>query len=129
MKNRFIIFSVVLLVAGCNRKPGGAGGPQGGGGMPPIQVVAVDAILQPVTESLSLVGSITPKEMVEIKSETDGIVQNINFKEGERVESGRLLVKLDETKLAATLAQSEENLKMSEANFNRSKPLFDENLN
>jgi len=131
MKNRFIIFSVVLLAAGCHRKPGGAGGAggaQGGGGMPPIQVVAVDAILQPVTESLSLVGSITPKEMVEIKSETDGIVQNINFKEGERVESGRLLVRLDDTKLAATLAQSEANLKMSEANFNRAKQLFDEKL-
>src|SRR6185503_8748486 len=89
MKNGFIVFSIFLIVTGCNRKPG-AGGPQGGGGMPPIQVVAVEAKLQPVTESLSLVGSITPKEMVEIKAETDGIVQEINFKEGERVEKDRL---------------------------------------
>src|SRR5262245_34237037 len=128
MKNRFIIFSIFFVVAGCNRKPGGGAGPQGGGGMPPIQVVAVEAKLQPVTESLSLVGSITPKEMVEIKAETDGIVQDINFKEGERVEKDRLLVKLDETKLAATLAQSEANLKLSEANFNRAKQLSDEKL-
>ena len=128
MKNGLIVFSIFLIVTGCNRKPGGAGGPQGGGGMPPIQVVAVEAKLQPVTESLSLVGSITPKEMVEIKAETDGIVQEINFKEGERVEKDRLLVKLDETKLAATLAQSEANLKLSEANFNRAKQLSDEKL-
>ena len=73
-----IILSASFLLPGCKPKQG-AGGPQGG--MPPIQVVAVDAKLQPVTESLSLVGSITPNEMVEIKSETDGIVQEINFKD------------------------------------------------
>jgi membrane fusion protein, multidrug efflux system len=128
MKNRFIVFGIFLIVAGCNRKPGGAGGPQGGAEMPPIQVVAVEAKMQPVTESLSLVGSITPKEMVEIKAETDGIVHEINFKEGERVEKNRLLVKLDDTKLAASLAQSEANLQLSEANYNRAKQLFDEKL-
>ena len=73
-----IVLSAFCLLPGCKPKKG-AGGPAGG--MPPIQVVAVDAVLQPVTESLSLVGSITPNEMVEIKSETDGIVQEINFKD------------------------------------------------
>jgi len=120
-----IVFSSLLLAAGCKPKEG-AGGPLGG--MPPIQVVAVDAKLQPVTESLSLVGSITPNEMVEIKSETDGIVQEINFKEGERVEQGRLLVKLDDTKLAATVAQADANLKLSEANYERAKQLFNDKL-
>src|SRR6266446_7403289 len=122
--NCLIVFNAAFLVAGCKPKPS-AGGP---GGMPPIQVVAVDAKLQPVTESLSLVGSITPNEMVEIKSETDGIVQEINFKEGERVEQGRLLVKLDDTKLAAVVAQADANLKLSEANYERAKRLFQENL-
>src|SRR6185436_17159008 len=86
-----IALATAWVVAGCKPKP--AGGGSGPGGMPAIQVVAVDAKLQPVTESLSLVGTITPKEMVEIKAETDGIVQDINFKEGERVEKGRLLVR------------------------------------
>jgi membrane fusion protein (multidrug efflux system) len=120
-----IILSVLLLLPGCKPKQG-AGGPPGG--MPPIQVVAVDAKLQPVTESLSLVGSITPNEMVEIKSETDGIVQEINFKEGERVEQGRLLVKLDDTKLAAVVAQADANLQLSAANYERAKQLFKDNL-
>jgi len=121
----FIALSGMLVLAACKPKPG-AGGQ--GGGMPPIQVVAVEAKLQPVTESLSLVGSIAPNEMVEIKTETDGIVEEINLKEGERVEKGQLLVKLDETKLAATVAQAEANLKLSEANFERAKQLFKDKL-
>jgi membrane fusion protein (multidrug efflux system) len=121
-----ILLSVALGAAGCKPK-GGDGGPPGGG-MPPVQVVVVDARVQSVTESLSLVGSITPNEMVEIKAETDGIVQEINFREGERIEQGRLLVRLDDTKLAAALAQAEANLKLSEATHERAKQLFKDKL-
>jgi membrane fusion protein (multidrug efflux system) len=121
-----ILLSVALGAAGCKPK-GGAGGPPGGG-MPPVQVGVVDARVQPVTESLSLVGSITPNEMVEIKAETDGIVQEINFREGERIEQGRLLVKLDDTKSSAVLAQAEANLKLSEATHERAKKLFKDKL-
>src|SRR5688572_27759791 len=111
------------LFTGCKKQP--AGGPQGGFA---VQVVAVEAKRQAVTETLSLVGSITANEMVELKSETDGIVQEINFKEGERVEKGRLLVKLDETKLGAVLAEGEANLKLSLANDGRAKQLFQDKL-
>ena len=113
------------MAVGCKPKQA-AGGSRGG--MPPVQVVAVDVRLQPVTESLALVGSITPNEMVEIKAETDGIVQEINFNEGERAERGQLLVKLDDTKSAAALAQAEANLQLSEANHERAKQLFNEKL-
>ena len=110
-------------LTGCKKQQ--AGGPQGGFA---VQVVAVEAKRQPVTETLSLIGSITANEMVEIKSETDGIVQEINFKEGERVDQGQLLVKLDDTKLAAALAEAEANLKLSLANYNRAKQLFQDKL-
>jgi len=111
------------LAGGC-KKPQ-AGGPQGGFA---VQVVAVEAKRQPVKETLALVGSIAANEVVEIKAETDGIVQEINFKEGERVDKGRLLVKLDDTKLAAVVAQADANLKLSEANYARAKQLSKENL-
>jgi membrane fusion protein (multidrug efflux system) len=110
-------------LAGCKKQQ--AGGPQGSFA---VQVVAVEAKRQAVNETLSLVGSITANEMVEIKAETDGIVQEINFKEGERVDKGRLLVKLDETKLAAALAEAEANLKLSLANYDRAKQLFQDKL-
>ncbi len=98
------------------------------GRVSPVQVVAVEARSQPVTESLSLVGSIAPNEMVELKSETEGIIQEILFMEGKRVDKGQLLIRLDDTKLAAAVAESESNAKLSRANFERAKQLLKDNL-
>jgi membrane fusion protein, multidrug efflux system len=121
---RTVLLAVVSLGwAGCKK--------QGAAGPPPnfaVQVVAVEARRQPISESLSLVGTLAANEMVEIKSETDGMVSEINFKEGERVEKGRLLFKLDESKLAASLAEAEANFKVHSANFDRSRELVKEKL-
>ena len=121
-----VIASVVLaglLISGCSKKA--AGGP---GGFPPIQVIAIEATRQPVSETLSLPGTIAANEQVEVKAESDGIVQEIHFAEGERVEKGQLLVKLDETKFAATLAEVEATLRFSGANHDRAKQLFQDKL-
>lgn len=93
-----------------------------------MQVVAVEAKRQPISESLSLVGSLAANEMVEIKSETDGTIAEINFKEGERIEQGRLLFRLDESKLLASAAEAEANYKVSQSNFERSRQLVKEQL-
>ena len=90
---RFILsaaLAAALVAAGCSKKA--AGGP---GGFPLFQVVTVAVKRQPVNESLSLIGSLAANEMVEIKAETDGIVQEIPFNEGQRVEKGHLLIQLD----------------------------------
>src|SRR6266568_6938167 len=123
MRSVRFIFSAALaagLVAtGCSKKA--AGGP---GGFPLFQVVAVAVKRQPVNESLSLIGSLAANEMVEIKSETDGLVQEIPFNEGQRVEKGQLLIQLDETKFTTALAEAEGNFKLSQANFERARQLF-----
>ena len=86
------IFAAALLafsLVGCKKK---ASGP------PPMmapRVIAVTARAQPVAEVLSLVGSVTANEMVEIRGEADGVVQDILFKEGEPVKKGQELVRLD----------------------------------
>jgi membrane fusion protein (multidrug efflux system) len=123
-----LISAVALLAAGCKRRPSVATGAAGGAGAMAIQVVAVEAKQQPVTESLSLVGSIAANEAVEIKSEAEGVIQEILFNEGQRVEKGQLLIRLDETKLAATLAEAESNFKLSRANFERAQQLFKDKL-
>lgn len=113
--------AALQLLTGCKPRSG-AGGPPGG--FPPTQVVAVAAKSQPVTESLSLVGSIAANEMVELQSETEGVIQEILFAEGQRVTKDQLLFRLDDTKLAAAVAESESNFKLSQANFERAKQLF-----
>jgi membrane fusion protein (multidrug efflux system) len=117
-----------ILLTGCKKAPAAAAGGPPGGGMPAMQVVAVEAKAQPVTESLSLIGSIAANESVELKAETEGIVQEILFDEGKPVEKGQLLVRLDDTKLAASVAEAESNFKLSTANFERAKQLLKDTL-
>ena len=96
--------------------------------MPPPQVLVAPAKTQRVVETLSQVANVQANEMIEIKSEIDGVVEQIHFEEGQRVKEGQLLVTLDATKLAAQLAQTESNFQLSKANFERSKQLFDDKL-
>jgi len=113
----------ILALGGCSRKQSG--------GPPPVfsvQVVAVEARQQPLVETVPLVGSIAANETIEVKSETDGIVSEITFSEGQRVEKGQLLVVLDETKFATAVNEAEANFKLSQATYERSQQLFRDKL-
>jgi membrane fusion protein, multidrug efflux system len=126
MRQLSLIFGLVCvcaMFAGCKKQAAGAPAK-----MPPPQVVVAEARTERVVETFSSVANIQANEMVEIKSETDGVVQEIPFNEGQKVEKGQLLISLDETKLAATLAQAEANFKLAEANFERAKQLASEKL-
>lgn len=125
-RSALILLSAALLAnTGC--KPPNSGAAGGGGGMS-VQVIAVPARQQPVVESIALVGTVTPNEMVELKAETDGIVREINFEEGQKVAKGSLIVALDDTKFAAQLAESEANLQLAKASFDRVRQLLADKL-
>lgn len=113
------------VLAGCTPKKAAAGP---AGGPPVVQVVAVEARRQPVAEKISLVGNLLANESVEIKSEIDGTVREIKFQEGERVEKGQLLIQIEDSKLAASVAEAEANYQLSKANYDRSQQLFRDKL-
>jgi membrane fusion protein, multidrug efflux system len=96
--------------------------------MPPPQVVVYEAKAERVVETLPVVANVQANEMVEIKAETDGIVSEILFEEGQPVKKGHVLVHLDDTKFAATLAQTEANFKLSASSFERARQLFEDKL-
>jgi membrane fusion protein (multidrug efflux system) len=120
-----LLFAIAAVV-GCKEAPPAGGGPAGGAFA--VQAIVVEARIQPVSESLSLVGTVAANEMVDIKSETDGTIEEILFTEGHQVKQGDLLIRLDDTKLAASVAQAEANFKVSAANHERSKQLFKDKL-
>jgi membrane fusion protein (multidrug efflux system) len=112
-------------LAGC-KKPAAAVGAAPGGFA--VQAVVVEARLQPVSESLSLVATLAANEMVEIKSETDGAVEKILFEEGASVKAGEQLIQLDESKFAAAVAEAEANLKLSRVTYERNQQLYRDKL-
>jgi len=121
------LLAAAVVGTGCQKQsaPGAAGRASGGF---TVQAVVIEAKAQAVSETLSLVGTVAANEMVEIKSETDGTVEKILITEGQQVNQGDLLVKLDDSKFAAAVAEAEANFKLSEANHERSKQLFRDKL-
>jgi membrane fusion protein, multidrug efflux system len=85
---------------------GGAGGGKAGAGGPAQPVTA--RILQPerLDNRVTSSGTVLANEEVEIRSEVQGKIVKIAFKEGTRVKKGDLLVKIDDDELQARMLQA-----------------------
>src|SRR5215218_2025801 len=103
----FVPLVVLALLVGCKKKQAAAGGAPA---MPPTQVIAAEAKEQSVAETLAVVGTLAANEFIEVKSETDGTIAEILFDEGQPIKKGDPLIRLDETKFSAALAEAEANL-------------------
>lgn len=84
---------------------------------------------------LETTGSLKAYEEVTVSSEVDGIVKGIMVEEGSRVQKGTLLAaindidyKLEEQRSGAALKQAEANLANAQAEFQRKKTLYSEEL-
>lgn len=120
-----LAFSVLLLSSvGCQKKDKGSSMAAQMAGMS-VNVVAVEAKKQSIEDKISLVGTMAANESVEIKSEIDGVVEEIKFEEGQFVKKGQLLMSIDKTKLEASLAQAQANLKLAETTGKRYQSLIE----
>jgi len=81
--------------------PGARGGPGG-----PVGVVVEPVRVGAVVERVESVGTVRAREAVTITSKVAGIVEQILFTEGQRVEAGQTLVQLDAAALQAELDQA-----------------------
>jgi len=127
MTNRTVLITCIVVAwagTACRKSEPAAGAPGATAGGFAVQAIVVDAKVQPVSESLSLVGTVAANEIVEIKSETDGTVEEIPFTEGQKVKAGDLLLRLDEVKFAAAVAEAEANFKLSRTTYERTHQLF-----
>ncbi len=76
-----------------------------------VVVDVVAAKRQTMQEVLTRVGSIRAAEIVEVSPEIAGIVSQVHFHEGDKVENDQLLFSLDDRKLKKQLASQEALLK------------------
>ncbi len=70
----------------------------------PLLVEAAAVSSRDVEIAIEAVGTVEASRRVEIRPQVDGVVAEIGFTEGERVEKGQVLVRLDDSKAAARLA-------------------------
>ena len=77
---------------------------------------------------LELQGSVETKQNIVISPEFNGLLERIYVKEGQRVNKGQLLAKIDDGGISQQLAQMETQLALAKTTFERRQRLWEQNI-
>ncbi|MDE3153744.1 MAG: efflux RND transporter periplasmic adaptor subunit [Acidobacteriota bacterium] len=97
-----------------------------GGGRGPREPMAVPVTIGQVVEKpmpveLSVIGTVEAYSTVQVKSQVQGEILSVHFKEGDDVKKGDLLFNIDPSPFRATLQQAEANLARDTAQANNAQ--------
>jgi membrane fusion protein (multidrug efflux system) len=105
---------------------GGAAGGAGGGGKPTVEVAQVE--LMDLVDETQTVGSLRSRQGVVLRPEVSGRITQLNFRDGDRVKKGQLLVQFDDQLPAAQVQQAQAELNIAKANNTRNAELVAQNF-
>src|SRR5207244_3213484 len=131
IKTRDAVWLMALAIAAGACKKGKAGGPDpagGGGGAPmgmPVEVVV--ARTDTVRDEISATGQIEAVQSIDLRPEVDGRIVEILIREGQEVEQGTPLFKVDDAQLKAQVAQLEAQRDLAQQALARAKDLAQQN--
>lgn len=114
--------SALLLGSGCSKQSGGGGGFT----MPPMPVEVSQVTVQKVVDRFEAVGTIEASEAITVVSEIDGTVLSVPFHEGQEIRRGDLILRLDDSQLAAEVARAEALRSQAQASYDRVKAVVDQ---
>jgi membrane fusion protein (multidrug efflux system) len=125
-----IVAAVVLAALAMGRvltAPEERGGRAAGKGKGGRQLEVNTMVLRPetVARRIQSSGTVMAREEVDLRSETDGRVTGIHFREGTPVRKGALLVKVNDAELRAQLRQVEHRVKLAEEREARQRALLE----
>jgi multidrug efflux system membrane fusion protein len=118
-----VVAAIVLWQRGNNASAGTVSAPakgqkKGGGATP---VVAVRAFKGSIGVYYPGVGSVTPISTVTVKSRVDGQLMKVNYKEGDLVHEGDLLLEIDPRPFQVALTQAEGQLLRDQATLDNAR--------
>lgn len=93
---------------------------------PTVEVARVEVMR--LADDAQAVGSLRSRQSVVLRPEVSGRVTKINFRDGERVRRGQLLVQLDDQLSAAQVQQAQAELSIARANHKRNQELVAQNF-
>ncbi|NIR52834.1 efflux RND transporter periplasmic adaptor subunit, partial [candidate division KSB1 bacterium] len=137
-KRKKILFSIIILLVAFVVVALSTGND----GEEAIAVQTEKVERQKIIETVTATGRIQPKTQVKISADVAAKITDLPVKEGDWVEKGELLVKLDREKFQAAMESAEaslgsflananlakENMNKAEKDYARVKELFDKNL-
>ncbi len=95
--------------------PGGKGGRGSSGIGLPVPVSVEEITKEDFEEWINLSGTVTPLNVVTVRSRVDGELQKVHFKEGQLVKAGDLLAELDPRPFQVQLDQARGTMEKNEA--------------
>jgi membrane fusion protein (multidrug efflux system) len=101
---------------------GAASGPRVAG----VEVAKVETMR--LVDDTQAVGALRSRQSVMVRPEVSGRVARINFRDGERVQKGQLMVQFDDQLPRAQVAQAEAELSIARANHKRNQELVAQNF-
>jgi membrane fusion protein (multidrug efflux system) len=113
--------------AGANGPSAGASSAPGGPARPPAVEVSRVEVVQ-LTDDAQAVGTLRSRQSVLLRPEVSGRVVAINFRDGQRVRRGQVLVQLDDQLPRAQVQQAQAELSIAQANHKRNQELVAQNF-
>lgn len=115
------------------RSEAAAGAPAEGAGATggPARAVTVEVSrvqIMTLSDDVQAVGSLRSRQGVILRPEVSGRITLLNFRDGERVRKGQLLVQLDDQLPQAQVKQSQAELSIAQANHKRNQELLAQNF-
>jgi len=110
-----VLAGVVLSGCGGGRRPAAA----------PVSVAVAAARVQAVPYEISAVGTVTPLQTVAVRSQVTGVLEHVDFREGDEVAAGQVLFRIDPRPFQAALAQSQATLARDVAQETNARQQYD----
>jgi membrane fusion protein, multidrug efflux system len=108
--------------------PTGAAASGAGAPARPPSVESAKVEVMKLTDDTQAVGSLKSRQGVTVRPEVSGRITQLNFKDGERVKKGQLLVQFDDQLQQAQIKQSQAELSIAQANHKRNQELVAQNF-
>lgn len=116
-----VFLALTFALAGCER------GAEDGASMeaPAVPVVTQIVERETISDRVEAVGTTRANDSVEITARVSNVVTGIGFEEGEFVEKGEVLARLESSEARANLAEAEANLAEIRTQYERTLELID----
>lgn len=98
----------------------------GGGAMPPTNVEAAMVRHEMWQDRVASVGTLTARDGIDVKNEVEGVIETIHVESGQHVESGDLLVSINDDVEQADMAALQAQVTLAETNFERSRTMWEQ---
>jgi membrane fusion protein (multidrug efflux system) len=94
--------------------------------LPVVEVLRITP--ETIPNDAELMGQLEPEDSVMVRSEMAGIVDSVDFREGEPVEKGQVLFRLKDGEQRARLHEAEAELRLAEDSHRRTRGLAERNV-